>query len=126
MGGGNIGQTGNSQATGADFKFNFDFGQPGMAGIPGVGLMDLGELDLQNLIFGGKSTNNGNVNNVVNFGGDFQQSQLNFNGNMGGGDINQQGGSSATGAGFDFKFDFSGPSMPGIPGGAAPTTLLIL
>ena len=71
---------------------------------------------LQNLIFGGKSTNNGNVNSVVNFGGDFQGSQLNFNGNMGGGDINQGGSSSATGAGFDFNFDFSGPSMPGVPG----------
>ena len=69
---------------------------------------------LQNLIFGGTSTNTGNVNSEVNFGGNFQGSQLNFNGNMGGGDINQSGNSQATGADFKFDFDFSQPAMPGM------------
>ena len=73
-------------------------------------LMDLNEIEpemsLQNLIFGGNSKNTGNIKNEVNFKPDMKGSQINMMGDVGGGSIGQSGSSSATGAGFQFSFNF--------------------
>ena len=110
MGGGSINQSGESSATGATFGFNFDFSG---AGKP----QPQPQAGLQNLIFGGTSSNNQDVNNEVNFGGKYVGSQINFNGNMGGGSVGQTGSSTATGSqwAFDFKCGPACKAAMGLP-----------
>mmetsp|Transcript_13535 Transcript_13535/g.23047 ORF Transcript_13535/g.23047 Transcript_13535/m.23047 type:complete len:182 (-) Transcript_13535:55-600(-) len=63
-------------------------------------------MQLENLIFGGKSNQNQHATSDVNFNPNFGNGggNLNMMGNIGGGSLNQGGSSTATGAGFDFKF----------------------
>ena len=102
--GGDVNQAGDSKAEGAGFNFNFDFGDMGSFGKKpeaGLMLMNLGS------IFGGHGESKHNVDQKVNFNPNVAEgSQFMMMGNVNAGNVDQNGGAEAGGAGFNFNFDF--------------------